>query len=123
MLPGETAFRRADCTELFGRIYLRSSVLFSGETEEYRVLDAESGEIVRRTVLRESTERISRGSAYARLNRFGELLGGAEEELKAELSAYAAAREARSELFSFGADSMASLMTQRGAEVDAVSGN
>lgn len=123
VLPGETAFRRADCTELFGRIYLRSSVLFSGETEEYRVLDAESGEVVRRTVLRESTERISRGSAYARLNRFGELLGGAEEELKAELSAYAAAREARSELFSFGADSMASLMTQRGAEVDAVSGN
>lgn len=123
VLPGETAFRRADCIELFGRIYLRSSVLFSGETEEYRVLEAESGEVVQRTVLCESTERMSRGSAYARLNRLGELLGSEEEKLEAELSAYAAARAARRELFSFGADSMASLMTQRGADVNAISGN
>ena len=123
VLPGEENFRRADCKKLFGRIYQRSTVLFSGETEEYRVTEAESGEVVQRAVLRESAARTAQGSGYARLNRMGMMLDGEEEGLAAEISAYAAAREARSELFAFDAENTVLTGAQRGADGNAISGD
>lgn len=111
VLSDETASRRADCTKLFDRIYLRSGVPFSGEAEEHRVFDIKGGKVARRMVPRESTEHVSRGDTHVRLSRFDELLDGAEEGPETELSAYAAAHGARGELFSFGVGSMASLMT------------
>ena len=98
-------------------------MLFSGETEEYRVTESESGEVVQRAVLRESAARTAQGSGYARLNRMGMMLDGEEEGLAAEISAYAAAREARSELFAFDAENTVLTGAQRGADGNAISGD